>query len=191
MPQMESLEISSLSSEELADQARAGSAECFAELVRRHYGSLFRFLYRRVSNRHDAEDLSQETFVRAYRKIDQYQSRYKFATWLFTIGWRLSCTFHRGRMATVELPAEGVSDGVVESRFVIADDSANLWNKVEELLPESQRSVLWHKYAEGMSVSEIAVKTGRSEVHVKVLLHRARTKLSKSFRGRMEIGGGR
>ncbi|OGV69507.1 MAG: hypothetical protein A2283_09550 [Lentisphaerae bacterium RIFOXYA12_FULL_48_11] len=188
---MESLEISSLSSEELADKARAGSVECFAELVRRHYGSLFRFLYRRVSNRHDAEDLSQETFARAYRKIDQYQSRYKFATWLFTIGWRLSCTFHRSRVLTVELPEEGVSGEVVDHPFVIADDSVNLWNKIEKILPESQHSVLWHKYGEGLSISEIADKTGRSEVHVKVLLHRARTKLAKSFCGNMQIGGGK
>jgi len=187
---MESLEISSLSSEELADQARAGSAECFAELVRRHYGSLFRFLYRRVSNRHDAEDLSQETFARAYRKIDQYQSRYKFATWLFTIGWRLSCSFHRGRILTVELPSEGVCDATVDNQFVLADDSVNLWNEIGKLLPESQSSVLWYKYGEGMSVAEIAGKTGRSVVHVKVLLHRARIKLAKSLRRNVEIGGG-
>ena len=187
---MEQPEISCLSSEELASLARAGSKECFAELVRRHYGSLFSFLYRKVSNRHDAEDLLQDTFARAYQKIDQYQPRYKFATWLFTIGWRLACSFHRGRTLTVELPADGVFDTVRDAAFVMADERDNLWNSIVAVLPESQCRVLWYKYGEGMSVAEIADKTGKSEVHVKVLLHRARTKLAKCLpREKGQIGG--
>jgi RNA polymerase sigma-70 factor, ECF subfamily len=188
---MERQEISCLSSEELANQARTGSAECFAELVRRHSGSLFSFLYKKVSNRHDAEDLSQETFRRAYQRLDQYQPRYRFSTWLFTIGWRLACTFHRNREVTVDLPAEGICDGLEEAPAVVADGNKNLWKQIETVLPESQCRVLWYRYGEDMSVSEIAEKTGKSEVNVKVLLHRARVKLAKNLKENEWTGGGK
>ncbi|MDD4870494.1 MAG: RNA polymerase sigma factor [Kiritimatiellae bacterium] len=188
---MERPEISCLSSEELANQARAGSAECFAELVRRHSGSLFNFLYRKVSNRHDAEDLSQETFARAYQKIDQYQPRYKFATWLFTIGWRLTCTFYRNREVPAELPVDGIGDDRATTSYVTIDESENLWDRIRVILPENQQRVLWHRYGEDMSIAGIAAITGKSEVYVKVLLHRARIKLAKYLKENEPAGGGK
>jgi len=174
---MELAKNNCLSSEELAARARAGSAECFAELVRRHSGALFGFLYRKVSNRQDAEDLSQETFARAYSRLDQYQSRHKFATWLFTIGWRLTCSFYRDREAAVSLPIESISNEIADGSSAVVQDSGNIWKKIETVLPEDQRRVLWHRYGEGMSIEEIAMATGKSEVNIKVLLHRARLKL--------------
>jgi len=174
---MEQAKISCLSSEELADKARAGSTECFAELVRRHSGALFSFLYRKVSNRQDAEDLSQETFARAFSRIDQYQPRYRFATWLFTIGWRLTCSFYRDRETAASLPIETVSNEIAQGLPAAVRDSGNLWKKIGAVLPESQSRVLWYRYGEGMSIEEIARATGKSEVNVKVLLHRARLKL--------------
>lgn len=186
---MEQPEISCLSSEELASQARAGSAECFAELVKRHSGGLFSFLYRKVSNRHDAEDLSQETFARAYQRLDQYQPRYKFTTWLFTIGWRLACSFYRARDVTVELPQEGPCDDLAVRPVIASDERENLWKTVGDVLPQSQARALWHRYGEGLSVSEIAAKMQKSEIHVKVLLHRARTRLAGHLKEDEWTGG--
>ena len=187
---MQQREISCLSSEELAYLARTGSPEYFAELVRRHSGALFSFLYSKVSNRHDAEDLAQETFLRAYTRIGQYEPRYRFATWLFTIGWRLACSFHRARPPVGEIPAAGICDESAGNEFVLADERENLWNRIAEILPDAQCRILWHKYGEGMSVAEIADKTGKSKVYVKVLLHRARLKLAECM-GEERIGGGR
>jgi RNA polymerase sigma-70 factor (ECF subfamily) len=186
---MERPEISCLSSEELASQARAGSEDCFAELVRRHYGSLFSFLYRKVSNRHDAEDLSQETFARAYQRLHQYQPRYKFATWLFTIGWRLACSFYRSRDASVDVPAEKVCVEAEDKSLLATDEREDLWEKIGVFLPANQGTVLWYRYGEGMTISEIAEKTGKTEIHVKVMLHRARVKLAKCLGKNDRTGG--
>ena len=79
-----------LSSEELACRAQAGSLPSFAKLVERYQGRLYNFLLRRVGHADDAEDLAQDTFVRAWERIDRYRTTWRFSTWLFTIGSRLA-----------------------------------------------------------------------------------------------------
>ena len=76
----------------LVSRAQHGSLPCFAELVKRFEGRLFNFLVRRTVTTHDAEDLVQDAFVRAWQRIDQYDPRWQFSTWLFTIANRLAIT---------------------------------------------------------------------------------------------------
>src|SRR5580700_1348490 len=86
------------SAEECADCARVhGCAACFEELVRRFQSPLLHFLIRRAGSHHDAEDLLQETFMIAHRKISDYRSSWRFSTWLFTIAHRLAVSKKRRR----------------------------------------------------------------------------------------------
>ncbi|MBN2270051.1 MAG: sigma-70 family RNA polymerase sigma factor, partial [Sedimentisphaerales bacterium] len=85
-------ELRALSAEDLARRSQLGCRASFAELVERYGTGLLRFLRRRTNNLHDAEDLVQDTFVRAYANIHGYRSTYKFSTWLFTIARNLACT---------------------------------------------------------------------------------------------------
>src|SRR5258705_13757490 len=66
-------------------QARAGNSDAFRVLVERHSHRVFRLAYRMTGNEHDAEDLVQETFLRAYRKLGQFEARANFGTWLHRI----------------------------------------------------------------------------------------------------------
>src|SRR5689334_11907869 len=70
---------------EIATRAAAGSLEAFGELAKRFEARIYGFLYRHVGNAHDAQDLTQETFVRAWRGIARFDPKRDFATWLFVI----------------------------------------------------------------------------------------------------------
>ena len=77
-------EPSKLSPEELAQRCQGGCRDSFELLVAHFEKRVHHFLWQLVRNNHDAEDLTQETFVAAYKGLHRYQSRYAFATWLFT-----------------------------------------------------------------------------------------------------------
>jgi RNA polymerase sigma-70 factor (ECF subfamily) len=172
-----------MSSEDLAAQARNGSSECFSELVRRHRGEVLGFLTSRASNAADAEDLTQEAFARAHQKLELYDPSRRFTPWLYTIAQRLMLSHYRKRKAMALTHEEMIEDSRPGPAKVLeeSDSARNLWYQVADILPPAQLEVLWHRYSDGLSMKEIASKTGRTVVHVKVLLHRARTRLAEQL----------
>jgi RNA polymerase sigma-70 factor (ECF subfamily) len=163
-------------------RVQRGSLPCFAELVKRFEGRLYNFLVRRTATTHDAEDLTQDAFVRAWQRIDQYDPRWQFSTWLFTIAHRLAITHGRRRQREV-----GWSDG--RSVLTVEHDDPGrvaadrelcglLWETAERVLTESQRTVLWLRYAEELSNRDIARVLGKSQISVRVTLFRAREALA-------------
>lgn len=166
----------------LVSRAQRGSLPCFAELVKRFEARLLNFLRRRTVSTHDAEDLVQDAFVRAWQRIDQYDGRWQFSTWLFTIAHRLAITHGRRRQREVTWT------GAHERPTVERDDPGRsvadrehcdaLWDTADRILSESQRTVLWLRYAEDLSNSEISSVTGRSPISVRVTLFRAREALA-------------
>src|SRR2546422_9251607 len=85
--------------EAAADLARArqGDSEAFRALVERHSRSVFRLAYRMTGNEQDAEDVVQETFLKAYRQLGRFESRANFSTWLHRIAVNCSIDLIRGR----------------------------------------------------------------------------------------------
>src|SRR5947207_13667977 len=83
------------SPEELARRCQAGCLESFEQLVRRYENQIFNFLRQFTHNQHDAEDLTQETFVKAYRGLHRYKSSLAFAPWLFVIARRTAASHFR------------------------------------------------------------------------------------------------
>ncbi len=175
---------------ELVGRAQRGSLPCFAELVRRFEGRLLNFLRRKTGSLHDAEDLAQDTFVRAWQRVDQYDPRWQFSTWLFTIAHRLAITHRRRREVRTSRdmlePATGHRD---EPLRVLADreQGGQLWETADRILTETQRTALWLRYAEDLSNTDIAAITGRSRVSVRVTLFRAREALAAHERARPEV----
>lgn len=159
--------------------------DAFVELHDRFQPRVFNFLLRRTAARSDAEDLTQETFLRAWHRLDSYQPAMRFSTWLFTIAVRLgidqlrakktsdSAAQHLRLTAASESPCDPVED--FESR----ERGGNLWLLAREVLSTDQHTVMWLRYAEDLNIQEIATVIGRNPVAVRVMLFRARELLAE------------
>jgi len=179
-----------MTDEELALQAAAGSHSSFETLVFRYGSRLFLFLRSRIPTVQDAEDLAQETFIKAYNNIHRYDSQWKFSTWLYTIASRSAIGFYRthGRKSAVfvetteasanyDSPDPSVANNPHDSLQQTEDQEA-LWRTARSLKPE-QYEALWLRYAEELPVRDIATVMGKSLIHTRVLLHRGRLTLTK------------
>ena len=175
-----------LSDEQLAAQSAAGSEASFEELVRRFAPRLFRFLRPKTASAEEAEDLVQETFQKAFRNIARFDTGCRFSTWLYTIAHRQAVSLFRGRRIPVTAAAEAV-DGSLgpEDLLVRSEETRDLW-ALASRLPRQQYQAFWLRYAEDLSVAEIARVMKRPAVHVRVILHRGRVKLSAAFRRQQE-----
>ncbi|MEN6428368.1 MAG: sigma-70 family RNA polymerase sigma factor [Phycisphaerales bacterium] len=165
-----------LTSEKLAWRAGRGCQASFAELVHRYAPRLQAFLRRRTHDRHEAEDLVQDTLLKAYRNLSRYDESRRFSTWLFTIASRAAASHYRRQRPDyicldTEAPACDETVGRQEQR-------QRLWTMAAQL-PEGQYRSLWLKYAEDLPIKEIARVMGKSQVCVKVLLYRARVNLAR------------
>jgi RNA polymerase sigma-70 factor, ECF subfamily len=165
---------------ELAVRAQAGSMEAFEQLVFRYEKRILSFLRQRTATLEDAEDLAQQTFVTAYRKLSYYKSSYPPAVWLFTLARRQAIDFYRKKQKPAfERPEEwDVND---PARILSQEEGhKSLWAWVKAELPESQFTALWLRFQEELSIKEIAQVMGRTQILVKVLLHRGRKKLIRA-----------
>src|SRR5436190_22699029 len=96
-----------------AEQARKGDQQAFRVLVERHSRALFRLAFRMTGNEQDAEDLVQETFLRAYKQLANFDSRSAFGTWLYRIATNCSLDLLRRRKIRGEVaqPAASADEG--------------------------------------------------------------------------------
>ena len=183
------LTMDARTSEQLAAQAAAGSSACFAVLVDRLGPRLLRYLRRRVGDLHTAEDLLQETFLKAYRNLGRYDPSRSFTTWLFTIATRLAISHFRSRRTCVAIEDVDPPDAAAPSpgeAMARREQQAGLWSLASRVLPGPQLTALWLRYVEEMSIRDAAEAMGRTATSVKVLLHRARRRL---MRGRTATTG--
>ncbi len=145
---------------------------------------LYNFLLRRVGSPADAEDLTQDAFVRAWERISTYKPGMTFSTWLFTIALRQAAAEYRRRRPTAALGVEHHGSGREEDPAdgtADREEARRVWAMADEVLTPDQRSAVWLRYAEGMSVCDIASVMRRSHVGVRVLLFRARERLARGM----------
>lgn len=172
------------SDEDLARCAQAGSLACFGELVDRYEGRLRSFLARRCGDATAAEDLAQESFVRAWRSIGRYDPERRFSTWLFTIGARLATDHLRrhareketNRRAVAEPRREGAVGPVEAARA-----GGEVWRVAERVLNEESMSALWLRYVGEMEIPDIARVLGRTRGTTRVILFRARERVARAL----------
>lgn len=174
------MKIADATDEELALYAQRGCRESFAELVRRHRKKLLFVMQGYTSNFHDAEDLVQETFVRAYRNIRKYRDKFKFSTWLFTIARRLAINHFR-QLKRDSMYQASVLENISDVSKQAETPDFSLWSLAQKLSSD-QYHVLWFKYAGNMSIKDISRIMGKSRVNVKVLLYRARQNLAQQLK---------
>ena len=168
---------------DLIRQAKAGDTMAFDELMRRYIGSIRRVAGSMLRNDPDADDVTQETFIRAFRSLRGFDERFQFYTWLRRIAVNLcfTCLKKRSRFRLVPLP---VSDG--ESEAVDIEDpksdadTSGLRHDIDTALgrlPADQRAVFVLRVDEEMSYNEIGEALGIPVGTVMSRLNRARARL--------------
>ena len=165
--------------EELAREARAGSRRSFEELALRYKRRLFVYFRPRLGSDQDAEDLVQETFLKLYRNIRNYDPALRFSTWLYTSANRLAISSYRRKKISAGRLGPEIADATADlARRAAAGEtrSMGLWD-MAKTLGGNQFRVLWLRYGEDLTVEEIAVSIGKSRLAVRLLLHRARKNL--------------
>ncbi|MEA1950622.1 MAG: sigma-70 family RNA polymerase sigma factor [Planctomycetota bacterium] len=168
----------------LALRAQGGCVDSFEELLRRHQVPLLHFL-KRFANETEAEDILQETFIRAYRNLDRYRARWSFSTWLFTIARRLAANSRKrqkpGDDNTTEIESLPSGSPGPEAALAAEENKQKLWDIAAAVLTPDQHTALWLYYVEDMPVKEIAAVLGRFVPATKMMLHRARQKLTPAL----------
>jgi RNA polymerase sigma-70 factor, ECF subfamily len=179
-------------SEDLVARARAGDQEAFRLLFVRFSRPVFQFIYQLVSQRDLADELTQETFVRAYRNLNQLRNDSRFSTWLFGIGHNVVREFLRSRQRQIE----GLSEETVQSEDTrsispvqgVLEKELNLAiEKALQELDEERRAIFVLKVFQQRSYQEIVEITGFSVAKIKTELHRARLKLRQRLRCFVEM----
>lgn len=177
----------------LVEEARLGNRESFGQLVLRYERRLLRVILQLVHRRDVAEDLAQETFLRAYQRLDQFDPARRFGPWLFQIGVNLTLDHLRRQkrrgwwLLFSERDSERpVDPGVDDPREVL--DTKQEVNAVLQQLPEAYRTVLILRDLENFSTSEIAAILKRTESTIRWRLSEARAKFQEIWQRRQESG---
>lgn len=167
------------SDEELACRAREGCVASFEQLLRRFQTPVLQFLRRRGLTL-DAEDLVQETFLRAFQNLHRYDSRWAFSAWLFTIARRIGINQQRRVRPTVDVatvtPPPASAPEPLDT-MVVAEQRGRIWDLAASVLTEEQLTAMWLHYVEDMPLSDITLVLGRTRASLKIMMFRARRKL--------------
>ena len=174
-----------------------GRESAYREILTRYERPIFSLVFRMVRDRSLAEDLAQETFVKAFQAIDRYDARYKFSSWIFKIANNLTIDhLRKRRLDTVSMdgaPNATDADALAQTRLVVASGDESPQEYVENrelggmievaigaLRPEYRTAVLL-RHVEGYAYEEIAEIMDVPLGTVKTYLHRARKELKDSL----------
>jgi RNA polymerase sigma-70 factor (ECF subfamily) len=178
---------------ELVRAYRAGDIHAFEELHRRYVGSIFRLVRRKLGDALLAEDIAQETFLKALRMMDRVDDSFNFGGWVHTVARNLCYDELRRRQRDLRVDDGDDEDGGVLAGLpstsksfdpVLVQESnevrRQVWT-VAQRLPEKYRLVLTLRELQGLSYRRIAVILKMSESAVETLLYRARLRFKEEF----------
>ena len=159
----------------------------FTELYQAHLRDVYSYAYYRIGNHHDAEDLTEQTFLQAYRHFDRAQKESNgrpLRPWLIRIAHNLAANYYRDRARKPQTPIDDAgslpelhtTEALVEGR-----EDLNRILECVQRLPDDRREALIMRFALDMDNREIARALGRSEGATKVLIHRAIKQLEQGL----------
>jgi RNA polymerase sigma-70 factor, ECF subfamily len=191
-----------MSERELIARMQAGDFKAFSELVDAHKDKIYALVHRLVGNKENAEDIIQETFLKAIDNIGQFRGESSFGTWIYAIALNLSRVYFAKQKQADLLPIDSYLPASNESheghsqildwqdphRLLETKELRETINKALDNLPYKYREVFLLRYYNELSVKEIAELTGQSEASAKSRILRARLALrdylSRVFEGR-------
>jgi RNA polymerase sigma-70 factor (ECF subfamily) len=143
-------------------KAKGGDEEAFRVLVERHSRSIYRLAYRMTGRPEDAEDVVQETFVRAYKQLGRFEARSNFGTWLYRVGFNCAIDYMRARphrestesQETLERMSPGSSAPSMDDLVFAGQINERVQHALNELSPQERAAFLMRHY-HGCSIEEI------------------------------------
>ncbi len=175
-----------------AEEARKGDQQAFRVLVERHSHAVFRLAFRMTGNEQDAEDLVQETFLRAYKQLHQFDARSGFGTWLYRICTNCSIDLLRTRKRRNEEPFAGekftlhwldriASSGPSPERLTQSNQITNRLEDALKRLSETERMAFVLRHYENCDIEQIAEALGVQPNAAKHSVFRAVQKLRRAL----------
>jgi RNA polymerase sigma-70 factor (ECF subfamily) len=183
---------SAMTDEEVVARVRSGETALFEVIMRRYNQRIYRTVRSILGDNAEAEDVTQEAYVRAYTHLDQFDGRAKFSTWLTKIAVHeaLARLRKRQRLVEIDAPSGSTEEGMtLESKSpspeqeVLTQTLKVVLESAIDKLPQAYRSVFMLRDVEQMDTAETAECLDISEGAVKVRLHRARALLRKEIYG--------
>jgi RNA polymerase sigma-70 factor (ECF subfamily) len=172
---------------DLVARAQRGDREALEELYLLHFDRIYSYLHMTVGNRHDAEDLTTQTFLKMLESIGRFQWRaVPFSAWLFRIAHNVAIDFFRASQRVQleeEVPEPVELEPTAEDRALAAIGTKSMLELIDTLSPE-QRQVLTLKFVFDFSNADVANILGKTEGAIKSLQHRALASLQKQLPGR-------
>jgi RNA polymerase sigma factor (sigma-70 family) len=172
---------------ETIEKAKAGNQMAFSQLLDRFWHEVYHYQLKRTQNENDAEDITIQTFSRAFDKIDSYDSQYAFNTWLITISRNLHVDMLRKRKRNVLESSENQGTDAMklildetpspEDQLIIEQNLKTLLRYLRNLKP-AYRQVIELRYFQELSYAEIAEYLGEPVNNIKVKLLRAKKLLA-------------
>ena len=174
-------------------QVLKGDQNAFSDIVNLYQNRLYQVCYRMLGNKHEAEDIAQEAFVRAYTNLHTFDQKRKFSTWLYRIATNLCIDRIRKKKPDYYLDAEVAgTDGLDMYSQIAADDQLpeeqleqmELQDRIQyeiSRLPDKYRSAIVLKYMEELSLQEISEILDLPLGKVKTRIHRGREALRKQL----------
>jgi len=166
-------------------QALQGDQHAFAQLVTQYQRQVYNLTYRMLQNAQDAEDATQEAFLRAYRALPSFKVGKKFSSWILSIASNLCIDILRRRryawLSLEDVSFRLAAETEAPDRAMLRQEHADEVQQLLGCLPEKYRLVVILRYWYDMSYNEIAETTGLSLNTVKTRLHRARHMLARAL----------
>jgi RNA polymerase sigma factor (sigma-70 family) len=160
-----------------------GDVSAYASLVTKHKNLVFSIALKIVNNREDAEEIAQDSFLKAYQSLKSFENKSKFSTWLYRIAYNASISKTRKKKVEVlpmddHLISNYTTDEVSSNVHQLDEnDQIKMIEKTMDILPEEDYVLINLFYKSQSSIEEISSITGLSQSNVKVRLHRIRKKM--------------
>jgi RNA polymerase sigma factor (sigma-70 family) len=165
------------------EAVRNGNLQAFSVLVEKYQKLVYTLALKLLKKPEDAEEIAQDTFIKAYQKLDSYEGKSKFSTWLYSITYNACISeLRKRRIEFKSLDDTRISDQDELKmhdyyREVKKEDQEKYLNLALEKLPEDDQVLVTLYYYESQSMDEISVITGLTVSNIKVKIHRARKKM--------------
>lgn len=175
----------------IIDKVLKGNTNAFADLVNLYKDLVFSLALKMTKNREEAEEVSQDTFVKAFKNLSKFKGESKFSTWLYKIAYH-AC-LDRFKKNVNLYKTDSIDSNVIHIQSV--DDTLQSIERKERAqimdnclmqLPDEERTILYFFYYQELSLKEIMEITNFSEANIKVKLHRARKRLLTIVKNKFE-----